>query len=182
MNPNPKAKGATRVLVIVKLYEGLLDLHGALDCIHGAAELGQNTITCRIGDPATMLGNKPVHDLAMRCEDAESSNLILAHEPGISSHIRCEDRCQLSFNSLVAAHDGREYPHSRRITLQSIPIEAQEFFATRVCPYILGDPAPSLLLSLSTQKRLGRVRGANFSDHKYAQHIALWRAPMSGSE
>ena len=40
-------------------------LCSALDGIHRARELGQDTIASRVRDPPTMVSNQPVHDLAM---------------------------------------------------------------------------------------------------------------------
>jgi hypothetical protein len=53
----------------------LLHLDCALDSVHGAWELSQDAVACRIGDPASMVGNQAVHHLTMDRQSPQSPDL-----------------------------------------------------------------------------------------------------------
>jgi hypothetical protein len=65
MDADAEAEGTFWGSVSIQVSECLLDLDGTLDGINGGREFSQQSITCRVGDPAPMLRNEPVHDLAI---------------------------------------------------------------------------------------------------------------------
>ena len=78
----------------------LLHRDGALDGIHGAWELRQHAVPCRVGDPAAMVLNQPIHDLASSGHSAQRPGLVLADQARVPGHVRSEDRRQPTFDPL----------------------------------------------------------------------------------
>jgi hypothetical protein len=77
--PDPKSQGGFLKEILVRLRKCMLYVYGTLNGIHGAGELGQNTIASGVGDPSSMLCDEPIHDLTVGCQGTERSDLILAH-------------------------------------------------------------------------------------------------------
>ena len=100
MDADPELKAAILGLSGARLCELLLNRHGALDGIDRARELGQHAVASRVGDPAAMVPNQPVHDLASGSEGAQRPGLVLAHQARVPGHVSCEDRCQTPFDPL----------------------------------------------------------------------------------
>ena len=80
--------------------EPLLDRHRALNSIHGARKLCENAIASGIGDPAAMVPNQPVHDLASGSEGTQRPGLVLAHKARVASYVGGKDRRQPPFDPL----------------------------------------------------------------------------------
>jgi hypothetical protein len=57
VNSNPKLKAAFYRRILGGLYEGFLHGNGTLDGINGTRGLGQDTIACRVCDPASVFRN-----------------------------------------------------------------------------------------------------------------------------
>jgi hypothetical protein len=106
MHPNPKPKTIVLWSALICLGNGILYGNGTLDRIHSARELGQDAVTGCIGNPPTMLGYEPVHDLEMGTQGTEGSDLVLLHEAGIASHVSGKDRRQPSLDlMLLGTHE-----------------------------------------------------------------------------
>jgi hypothetical protein len=73
------------------MREGFLHRDGTLDSVYSAGELGQNTIARRIGYPPTVLGDEPIHDLAVTCQDIERPDLVSFDKARVACHVRRED-------------------------------------------------------------------------------------------
>src|SRR6516162_3748642 len=80
----------------VALRHGLLDGDRALDGVHDAAELGEDSVACRVDDAATVFPNHREDDCLVRIEIADGSSLVSAHERAIAGDIGSEDRCQFA--------------------------------------------------------------------------------------
>jgi hypothetical protein len=100
MDPYAKAKRVLIIRTLIQALQGLLDLHGTHHSIDGAGELSQNTVTCRVGDAATIIPNELVHDLSVGCESLQGAHLVLTHKARVSCDIGCKDRCQPSCHPL----------------------------------------------------------------------------------
>src|SRR5215211_6370065 len=61
---------------LVNRPERALDRNSRLDRIHDARELRQNTVPRRVGNPAPMLADEPVHDLPVSREGPQGPDLI----------------------------------------------------------------------------------------------------------
>src|SRR5262245_38310327 len=79
----------------VRFGQGGLRIHGALHRIDSAPELGEDTITRRVGYAPPMLPNDPIKDRAPLSEPLERADLIGAHEPAVAFHVCREDGYQL---------------------------------------------------------------------------------------
>jgi hypothetical protein len=101
MHPDPESEAALRRLIVVRMGKRLLNPNGAFDGINRTGELGQNTISSRIGNPPTVLGDQLVHDLTVSGERAERPNLVLLHEARIACHVSREDGCQPPLDLLL---------------------------------------------------------------------------------
>jgi hypothetical protein len=80
MDADPKPKCPIWGYASIQVAQCLLDLHGAFDSVDCTGKLRQHTVPSGIDDPASTLGNQPVHDGAVSRKGAEGSDLILAHE------------------------------------------------------------------------------------------------------
>ena len=78
--------------------ERLLDLNSRLDRIHHARELRQDTVPSRIGDPASMLADQPVHDLPVSREGPQRPDLVQLHQARVALHVRCKYRGEVPLN------------------------------------------------------------------------------------
>jgi hypothetical protein len=92
MDADAEAEDSIWINVFIQTSEGLLDFHGTLNCIHCTGELRQDAVTRCVGDPATMLLNKPVHNTAMSRQGPKGSDLVPVHEARVARDIRREDR------------------------------------------------------------------------------------------
>jgi hypothetical protein len=100
MDPDPEPEGVILRNAGIGFVQLLLDRNGTLDGSDHALELGQDAITGRIGDPPAMVGNEPVHDLAMSRQAAERPDFIVVHQARITCHVSREDRCQMPLDFL----------------------------------------------------------------------------------
>ena len=110
VNADPELKPPLLGLSGARLCELLLNRNGALDRIDRARKLGQHAIASGVGDPAPMLSNQPVHDLASGSEGAQSPGLVLAYQAGVPRHISGENRCQSPFNPLFLVGEAPFHP------------------------------------------------------------------------
>src|SRR5262245_64520461 len=66
----------------------LLQLHGALHCIHRATELDEHAIAHNFENAAAMTGNYRLqHILASRLESGERASLVVAHQPTVPNDV-----------------------------------------------------------------------------------------------
>ena len=91
-----------------------LHLDGALDRIHDAHELSEEAVAGGLNDPATMLSDLRLDQLAdMRLDPFVRAFLICSHQPGIAGHVggedcgKAADGSHLSFGRLLVYRDGR---------------------------------------------------------------------------
>src|SRR4029077_3314376 len=77
----------------IRILHGCLQLDGASDSVHGAAEFHQHPIAHQLDDAATMLGNCRLKDLgAAGFEHSQGADLVALHEAAVANHIGGEDR------------------------------------------------------------------------------------------
>ena len=100
VDADPELKAAILGHSGARLCQLLLNRHRALNRIHGARELREHAIASRVGDPAAMLGDEPVHDLAGGSQGAQRPGLVLAHQARVSGHVGSENRRQTPFDPL----------------------------------------------------------------------------------
>ena len=65
MHPNAEADRRSSGSASLAVAERLLDLHRGLNGLYDARELCQDAVACRVGDPAPVLADEPVHALPM---------------------------------------------------------------------------------------------------------------------
>src|SRR5262249_44206523 len=75
----------------VRLGQGILCLHGALDCVHSASELGKDTVAPRVGYAAPVVRYEPVEDCAPFGQALKRADLVSAHQAAVALDICCED-------------------------------------------------------------------------------------------
>jgi hypothetical protein len=100
MDADAETKRIVWVHPDVQVTKRSLDLQSTLDGIHRARELSQDAIARRIGDPAAVLANQAVHDLAAGREGAKSPDLVLPHEARVPGYISSKDGCQPSLHPI----------------------------------------------------------------------------------
>ena len=106
MDPDPRSQNQVLGYPGIRLGQSLLHGHGTLNGINHAREFGQDAVARCIRDPAPVLGDEVIHDLAMSRQGAQGPDLVLAHEAGITCHVGGEDRCQPALNSFCTAGHG----------------------------------------------------------------------------
>jgi hypothetical protein len=74
-----------------------------LNRIDSTGELGQHAVTSGVGDPAPVLGDERVHDLAMSPQGAQRPDLIVVDQARVSGHVGDQDRRQPALNPLRAS-------------------------------------------------------------------------------
>src|SRR5262249_8459377 len=94
VDADPEPHSARLINVGVSLRHGLLDGDRALDGVHDAAELGEDSVACRVNDTATMVSSHREEDCLVRFEITNSGTLVSADERAIAGDVGCEDRCQ----------------------------------------------------------------------------------------
>jgi hypothetical protein len=82
----------------VLLSYGLLNFDCAFHGIHGADEIGKDTVACGVEDPTAMKCDQAIDDGPVRRKGPKRANLIAPHEAAVTLDIGCEDRRQLSFD------------------------------------------------------------------------------------
>jgi hypothetical protein len=74
-----------------------LEAHGAFDCIHNAAELGQKAIAHQFENAAMVKGDFGFEQfLASGLEALENPSFIPFHQSGVADHVCCKNGCKLS--------------------------------------------------------------------------------------
>jgi hypothetical protein len=69
--------------------------------VHGARELGQNTIASGIRDAATMFSDQAIHLFAVGGQGTKGPGLVLAHQARITCYVCRKDRGQLALKPLL---------------------------------------------------------------------------------
>jgi hypothetical protein len=106
MNTDAELQAALSGLVLVQGSQRLLNLDSASGSIDGAGELREHAVPSRVGDPATMFIDEPVHDLAMLGQAPESCILILAHQARVTRHVSREEGCQPPLDPMFQVSHG----------------------------------------------------------------------------
>ena len=86
---------------LIRLGKPLLCLHRALNGIHGARELGEHAVACGVGDPAAVLRDEAIQDLAARREKTKCPDLVRPHQAGIAGHVGRHDGGEPALDPLV---------------------------------------------------------------------------------
>ena len=89
----------------------LLDLHGALNGIHHALELGEKVIPVDRHDTAPVFLDVRAHNLEMGLEGVEGPRLVLPHEAAVPCGIGAQDGGELPF---VFFSGQRDSPRMRK--------------------------------------------------------------------
>src|SRR5262249_39602589 len=92
---DPEPHSARLVDVGVAFCHDPLDSDSALYSVHDAAELGEDSVACRVDDTTTVVSNHREDDGLVRFEIANGRSLVSADECAIAGVVGCEDRCQL---------------------------------------------------------------------------------------
>jgi hypothetical protein len=104
MNPDAEADLTVFGQRLASCSESLLDLYSGLDRLHDARELRQDAVSSRIGDPASMLADEPVHDLPVSREGPQGPDLVRLHQPRIALHVCSKDGCETPLNLRTSGH------------------------------------------------------------------------------
>ena len=91
---HPALGGQFRILSL----ESTLDLDRTIHCLDYAGEFCQNAVAGGIYEPAVMLLDEAVDDLAMRCESLKSRLFILSHEAAVTVNISAENGGEFTFH------------------------------------------------------------------------------------
>ena len=108
VHADAKLQSPRRGVALARPRQPLLRLHRALHGIHHARELGQDAVAGGVDDPAAMLGDHAVHDLAACGQQAQGPDLVQAHQPGIARHVRRQDGGELALDPLLRCGHGRQ--------------------------------------------------------------------------
>jgi hypothetical protein len=91
----------------------------AVNCVYSTGELDQHSVPGRLNDPAVMLGNCWIDDLAPQgFQGRQSADLVGAHQPRVTRDISRQDRCQPSMN-LLLSHGGDSNVEGSKRSLHS---------------------------------------------------------------
>src|SRR5258708_23978655 len=82
----------------ILLSDRLLNLDGTLHGIHGAGEIGDETVARRVEDPTAMRGDQAIDDEPVGREGAKGADLISAHLEAVTFDIGSEYCRELSFD------------------------------------------------------------------------------------
>ena len=86
--------------ICVLLGYGLLHFDSALHDIHGAREIGNETVTSRVENPTAMRGDQAIDDNPVSCERSKGTDLIPTHEGAVAGDIGGENRGELPFDGM----------------------------------------------------------------------------------
>ena len=93
IDPDPKVDPLGPRDVALAFGDAALDGDRALDRIDHARELAQRIVAGEVDDPAAMLDDQRLEQLApARLEASERAGIVTTHEPRIADHIRDQDR------------------------------------------------------------------------------------------
>ena len=93
VDPDPEIDPLGPRDVPLALGDATLDGDGTLDRIDHARELAQRIVAGEVDDPAVMLGDQGLEQLApARLEASERAGIVATHEPRVADHIRDQDR------------------------------------------------------------------------------------------
>jgi hypothetical protein len=93
IDADAKAHAAPFFNAGIALRHRPLDCHGALGCVHDAAELREDPIAGGVNDAAAVLCNHGEYDGLMRLEVANRAGFIGTHEGAVASDVRRKNRC-----------------------------------------------------------------------------------------
>ena len=98
-------------------FELSLDGHAALRGVYHTGKLGQQVITRRIDDSASVLLYERLDDCSVGCQDLDGCRFILAHQPAISFDVGTEDGRKLA-NHASGDTEGRVFTrhHGNSVT------------------------------------------------------------------
>ena len=92
MHADPKAHSAHLGQRLVARRDVALDLHGALDGLDDARELGQQVVPRRVDDSSAPRFDAPAHGVLVVAEGPHRAGLVLRHEPAVGDGVRGQDR------------------------------------------------------------------------------------------
>jgi|SRR6185312_4835976 len=94
MDADPEGEATFLGGFLIGRSNPFLDADRTLDRINDAWELSENTVACGVGRATAVLGDVPIHNLAARVEQGQSSGLIHIHQAHVSRHVSVEDCCE----------------------------------------------------------------------------------------
>jgi hypothetical protein len=100
----------------IALRHSLLDGNRALDGIHHAAELGEDSVASRVDDTATVVPNDREDYGLVRFEITNGGSLVSAHERALAGDVGSEDRCQFAGNLWISGnirHPDNQFDYMR---------------------------------------------------------------------
>src|SRR5437879_1543373 len=100
VDADPKPHLLTGRSISILLVYGFLHRDGTLQGIHGAGEIGDETVARRVEDPTAMRGDQAIDDDPIRGEGPKGADLIEPHQAAVRLDIGCENRGELSFDPL----------------------------------------------------------------------------------
>jgi hypothetical protein len=111
VDPDPEGHPGSFRQFLIPCLDFLLDLHGALNGIHHACELGKKAVAVDRHDTAPVALNLGTHDLEMGLQGGEGPRLILFHEAAVPCGVGTQDGGKLP---LVFFSGQRDSPRVRK--------------------------------------------------------------------
>jgi len=111
VDPDPEGHPGRFHQFLVPCLNFLLDLHGALNSIHDASELGEKAVPVSHHDAAPVLLDEAAHALEMGLQCGEGPPLVRLHETAVPHGIGTQDGGELPF-LLVSGQ--RDSPRMRK--------------------------------------------------------------------
>jgi hypothetical protein len=123
----------------------------ALDCqsaaygVNHTRELGEDTVSGRIGYPAPMVGDTAVDDLAVSLKSSHGALLVGPHQPRVTCHVGCENRHEAALVSIhglsavYSAHHGYFQQHRPHCSADvGVPFFIRAYLAHEGLKHFLG--------------------------------------------
>jgi hypothetical protein len=94
----PKPHLLTGRSICILFGYGVLSRDGTLHSIHGAGEVGDETIASRVKDPTVMRGDQVIDDDPVSGEGPKRADLIEPHQAAVALDVRRENCRELSLD------------------------------------------------------------------------------------
>ena len=111
VDADPQVDPSLRRQIVVRLRHGRLQAHGALDGVHGTAELDQRAVADQLEDPSAMRRDQRLQDLrAPGPQSLERARLVQLHEPREADHVGGQDGSKSALDPRLGHRDLRSRP------------------------------------------------------------------------